>query len=177
VNAAEEFIQMQHNEPQGVLKIYCSIVYAEAYLNKNLHIFHAQYPRLKLEITIGDIIPDMERENFDLVLGFTLLPQFSVHLRQRKLFSTRYMLCASPSYLQQYGEPLTLEDLKTHKLLAHPIRQPINTVSFADGTKIYMQTPEISINNMRALLILCSNACGILMVSEMQAQEFLDQKK
>src|SRR6185312_8734165 len=162
----EGFIQAQQEEPQGRLRILCSLFFAHSHLIDHLHEFHAHYPRLQLEIELAERVPDMGREDFDILLGFSLLPQINANLRQRKLLTTQYVLCAAPSYLKKYGAPKTPQDLKQHKLINHPLRQPTNLIRFQDGTQIYMRPPEILINSIDDLTILCCNGAGILQTTE-----------
>ena len=75
MKVAAAFVQSQHEEPQGRLRISCSLMFAHAYLVKHLHEFSERYPTLQLEVEVADRIPDMEREDFDLLIGFKIMPQ------------------------------------------------------------------------------------------------------
>lgn len=174
---AERFIEAQHNEPQGKLRILSSIMCGQAYIIEHLQAFHARYPRIQIELEISDRIPDMEREGIDLLVGFSQFVNISGELRQRKLLDTHYLLCAAPGYLQKCGAIATPEDLKKHKLINHPLRAPLNVITFRNGAQIRMDMPEIVVNNIDALIKLCCDGAGILMVSEMQVRDYLAKKK
>jgi DNA-binding transcriptional LysR family regulator len=177
MQAAENFIQAQTMEPQGTLRILCSLMFAQSHLVNYLYEFHQLYPRVQLNIELADRIPDMEREHFDLLVGFRIYPETLQNLRQRPLYTTKLLLCASPSYLQKNGTPLTIEDLMQHKLLNHPLRQPNNLIQFADGKEVYMPAPEIIINSVDGLITLCSKGVGMLLVGEIQVRDLLRQKQ
>ena len=177
IGAVWQFIQFQQVEPQGKLRILSSLFFAHSWLLQYLPEFHERYPLIQLEIELADRIPDIEREGFDLLIGFSLLPQIDPQLRSRRLLTTHYMLCASETYLQKYGVPYIPLDLKKHKLINHPLREPSHLVRFKDGTQIYMDPPDILINDMEALIALCCEGMGILMVSEIQVAEILKQNK
>lgn len=175
--AAEAFIQSQSEEPQGRLRIRCAIMFAKVYLIKHLQEFRERYPLIQVEIDLADRIPDMEREEFDIVAGFKMRPEIDLQLRHRKLLSTRYLLCASKSYLEKYGTPRTPTDLKQHCFINHPLRQPINLINFKDGTQIYTKPPEIVINELDALIGICCDGAGILLVCDIQVSHLLKTGK
>lgn len=177
IAGVEGFIQSQNTEPQGRLRILSSLFFAHSHLINNLQEFHERYPRIQLDIELAERIPDMEREDFDILMGFSLLPQIDPHLRQRKLIVTEYALCAAPHYLKKYGTPKTPQDLKKHKLINHPLRQPLNLIRFQNGTCIYMDPPEIIINNLEALMTVCCDGAGVLLSTKMHISELLKQKK
>ena len=177
VMAAKTFIRSQSIEPQGQLRILCAMIFANTYLIKNLQIFHERYPKIQLNIELAERIPDREDENFDILVGFSLLPQIPIQLRSRPLLKTRYVLCAAPHYLKKNGTPKVLDDLQQHQLISHPLRTPINLIRVQKGTEVYMPPPEIVINSLDALVTLCCEGAGILLATEMQVGELLQREK
>ena len=176
VDAAENFIQLQKEEPQGRLRVLCAVAFSQGFLVQRLQAFREKYPQIQLDITIDDRIPNLEQEEFDLVIGNSMLPDSDSNLRYRKLLSSYYVLCASPSYLEKYGTPKTPEDLKSHKLITHPCRQPLNLVRFEDGKEVYMEMPEVVVNNIEALLRLCIDGAGLFYAIEIHVRELIEKK-
>lgn len=175
LSAAEDFIQHQQEEPRGLLRVFCSFVSAEIFLIKYLQTFRRSYPLIELHLELGDYFPDMDKENYDIVVGFSMLPQIPTHLRYRKLFTSHYILVAAPDYLKKFGVPITPADIKSHLYINHPLRRPTNLIQFNDGTEIHMSQPGLIINNITALLQVCIDGGGIMLVSDLQARQFIKE--
>ncbi|RLK39375.1 LysR family transcriptional regulator [Cupriavidus plantarum] len=77
--------------------------------------FLAAHPDLQIEISGTDRRVDIVREGFDCVIRVGPLEDSS--LVARPLGVLPLLNCASPGYLRQYGTPLTLADLRTHRLV------------------------------------------------------------
>ena len=73
------------------------------------------HPQLELELSSADRRVDLVREGFDCVVRVGTLGDSA--LIARPLGQFRVANCASPTYLQRYGVPRTLEDLATHRLV------------------------------------------------------------
>lgn len=173
IATAEDFVLMQQEVPQGKLRIFCSFVFAELFLIKSLVEFQKRYPLVELEVEMGDYIPDPNKEFYDIIIGFSLEAGIAPNLHYRKLFTNHYVLCASAGYLKEHGEPKTVKELKGHRIINHPLRQPVNTITFTDGTQIYFENLPILINSVTALLQFCKDGAGIFQVSELQANKML----
>ena len=74
----------------------------------------AEHPELQLTMTFTDHFVDPVEEGIDLLIRFGGLDQ-AQHLVARKLASQRLVTCASPAYLQAYGVPQTLDELRDHR--------------------------------------------------------------
>ena len=54
----------------------------------------------------------------DVVIAFPMIGPTKGSCSSRELFKTTYSLYASPDYLEEYGTPLTIEDLDHHHLIS-----------------------------------------------------------
>ena len=72
--------------------------------------FAAQYPDLKLDVSLNDRIVDIIEEGIDAVVRVGTGPDS--RLIMHRIATARFVVCAAPSYLERYGEPQTPEDLK-----------------------------------------------------------------
>jgi len=77
--------------------------------------FMARHPNLELEISSTDRRVDLLAEGFDCVVRIGAQPDQSVVARHLGDFSM--INCASPAYLEQYGEPTTPQQLAEHRCL------------------------------------------------------------
>ncbi|GIU20600.1 MULTISPECIES: LysR family transcriptional regulator [unclassified Shewanella] len=77
--------------------------------------FLLEYPELKLRLHIGDNLSDFYRDKIDVALR-SGKPKDSA-LVAFKICNSRRVLCASPDYIRQFGEPISLEQLPQHNCL------------------------------------------------------------
>ena len=85
--------------------------------------FMAQFPSVKVAMTVTDRVVDLVGEGMDLAIRVGRLEDSS--LLARKVGEARRLLCASPAYLKRAGKPATPADLAEHACLTfrdHPGR-------------------------------------------------------
>ena len=69
-NLSRQFVE----EPTGTLNIVAFEYYAKKLIFPKLNDFLQRYPQLQLMINISERVPDFEREQIDLAVGFSLPP-------------------------------------------------------------------------------------------------------
>jgi DNA-binding transcriptional LysR family regulator len=114
---AESEVTSRTLEPSGVIRVNVPVSFGIMHLAPVWSAFMQAYPQVDLDITLNDRIVDMVDEGYDLAVRISALPNSM--LISRKLASTRILLCASPAYLAQYGQPLHPQDLVHHRVLAY----------------------------------------------------------
>ena len=77
--------------------------------------FLLEYPELKLRLHIGDNLSDFYHDKIDVALRSGKPKDSS--LVAFKICNSRRVLCASPDYIKQFGEPNSLEQLPQHNCL------------------------------------------------------------
>lgn len=106
-----------HSEPRGHLRISCNLFWAEKYLLPKLELYMKKFPQIEIDLLSEERLPDLKRENIDLVFGVNWPAPDNVIAR--KIGETRYVLCASPDYLKRFGTPTCLNDLEQHQYIPH----------------------------------------------------------
>ena len=101
-----------HAKPQGTLKIEVHGVFASHFIMPKLHQFLAEFPQIQLQLTESDRYADMIKEGIDCVIRIGHLNNSELVVRH--LGEIQQITAASPQYLQQYGEPQSLAELKDH---------------------------------------------------------------
>ena len=167
-----------HNTTQGSLRISCSTGFGSHYLTPFILKLRAQYPDLYLDLMLTDQQVDLIREGIDvdICIGGDLPEQYVA----RKLATNHRILCAAPSYLQQYGIPQSPEELEQHQCIhlrernATTHNWPIQTQS-----RHFLFTPKsyLSVNNGDIAKQWCLNGEGVLLRSLWSIQNELTQKK
>lgn len=76
------------------------------------------HSQLEIDVAFTDRTVDLLDDGFDLVVRTGAIANES-DLKARRLGSQAMVLCASPSYLQMCGTPLSLEDIVAHDTLAY----------------------------------------------------------
>lgn len=124
---------------------------------------------MTLELDVGERIPDLEKEGVDLMIGLSIAgPPNAI---QKKIGSTRYVLCASPDYLRRFGKPKKVADLKTHRYLAHTSRKANYLITL--GNKEVVLHPFLFVNDAQALKELAVEGIGIAWIHEYVAHKEL----
>ena len=131
VQETENIASSLNEQPSGILKAFIARFFAENYIIPHLSEFRNLYPHIKVDLELGERMPDPSQEAIDLIFGLSMRgPENWV---QKKLCDTRYAFCASPSYVNSYGFPKKPLDLLGHSYINHSMRKPANFVEFSNG--------------------------------------------
>lgn len=115
--AARE-LKHQKGEPSGLVRITTTNDLAVGVLTPVVVQLMQKYPHLRVEtfLTIRSI--DLMEERMDLALRTYPGPPTDSSLRGRRLMSLAFGWYAAPSYLAQYGNPQTEQDLAAHTTIS-----------------------------------------------------------
>ncbi len=94
----------------------------------------------------------------------------------KKLADNRRILCASPSYIEQYGIPRTLNELSLHQcLFLKEKNTPFGNWKFFDGKKEQIITVNggLTTNNGEVILQWALDGHGIIYRSSWDAQRYI----
>lgn len=166
-NAFSEY----QTKPSGKLKLMITPYFAENLLLPNIGSFIEAYPNLQLEIVIEERFPHLKNENIDLFIGSNMAGYDE--LVAIPIFKTRYVMCASPKYLQKSDVLEKPEDLLNHQYITHSMRKPSNELSFDKGPVLTLD-PYLSVNSTRALMTCAHQNLGIIKVHEYVARKALE---
>jgi DNA-binding transcriptional LysR family regulator len=103
-------------EPAGRLRVDMPAAFGRKVMLPILLEIGKAYPALQLTLTFTDHVIDLLEEGVDLAIRFGALEDSS-DLVARKLTSHRWVICATPGYLRQYGKPRTLDDVAAHRCI------------------------------------------------------------
>lgn len=88
---------------QGRLRIYMAPGFALSFFSQTLSQFTDKYKDIELDLVINDRIIDPISSGFDIV--FQMFPPNGDSLVERKIFQINRVLCASPNFIEKYGQP------------------------------------------------------------------------
>ncbi|MDT0178230.1 LysR substrate-binding domain-containing protein [Enterobacter sp. BRE11] len=115
VEQAEEQIARRRETPSGRLRINAAAPFMQHVIVPLIGAFRQRYPLIQLELNTDDIVIDLLEQQTDIAIRIGELRDST--MRARMLGSSRVRLLASPAYLQQYGEPQSVEALAQHQLI------------------------------------------------------------
>ena len=101
--------------PSGLLRISAPHTWTETRLAPHLGEFLEKYPLIRLEIESNDLVQDIVEDRLDLVIRVGFLKDSSyIAIPLSKI---RMVLCATPAYIKQHGQPKTASDLQNHNFI------------------------------------------------------------
>lgn len=160
--------------PHGKLRVSAPIV-GYHFLMPLIPEFMARYPEVELDVDFNDRIVDLIEEGIDVVIRSGDLPDSGLVSRPLHVF--RFMLCASPAYLQRHGTPTTPRELEHHAAIR--FRFPNSGKLLEWPVKCAAQESEpclrsaIVFNNMEALLAATVQGLGIACMPDFLVREAL----
>ena len=144
IEAAESAFPGSEGRPQGKLRINMTPSFARLFVLPALKQFQAQYPDVYVSLTLGDRSIDLVQEGVDCVIRAGV-PQDSTSLVARRIAGFEWVTCASPAYLEQHGEPRSLDELQRHRavgFLSSRTGRPMDWHFVIDGEECAIHVPE-----------------------------------
>lgn len=168
----EARMTQSQNEATGLLHILSNRYFAEHYLLPHLSSFLQDNPSLKVNLELAERFPHMMDENIDVIFGVSM--EGALDLVRRKIRDTRYVFCASPSYLSTHGTPKDPTELKDHHYITHKMRAPNNSVTFKNGKTVFVE-PLLYLNDSRAMAACAVQGLGIVKLHDYFVESALNK--
>lgn len=115
LRAAEDVVQSAaavRAEPAGTIKVAAPLPIGTRLLAPALPEFRRRYPKVQVDLRLGDRFVNLVEEGIDVAIRIGDLPDSN--LLSRGLTSAKVSAFASPAYLAARGTPQRPEDLKHH---------------------------------------------------------------
>ncbi|PEQ14606.1 LysR family transcriptional regulator [Novosphingobium sp. PC22D] len=103
------------DEPQGELRLTCSIVMGERFIAPIVGDYADRHPRLSVSIDLTNRVTDILAEGYDLAIRTG--EGDDRRLVSREIARRRLATVASPAYLERAGAPHSVDDLARHECL------------------------------------------------------------
>jgi DNA-binding transcriptional LysR family regulator len=126
VEEANRSIAERGGQPRGLLRVSLPVAFARLHVAPIVADFLRAYPEIELELVMTDQIVNLVEDRIDVAIRLGSLDSSS--LVARRLAPHRRIVCATPDYLAEYGEPRVPGDLARHNCL---------TFSYASGDRIW----------------------------------------
>lgn len=154
---ANRSVKSLNEAPKGLLRITAPIESINVFLGQIIDDFLNLYPEIEVDVVASNTMLNPIEEGFDVAIRLANLKDST--LIARPLGRPRDFLCAAPSYLEQYGYPVDIEDLGLHKCLRMSNPEPLSTWELNRGKErklVVVKGPAV-VNN---LVLLHKLTCG-----------------
>ncbi|ROV58343.1 LysR family transcriptional regulator [Vibrio ponticus] len=131
VNAAQQAIELSnsdHTEVSGSITVAAPEAFLNSVLQPLVVPFLQQYPETELKLRVADGEMDLLRDRIDIAFKLTDKPDENLVLKE--IGKTHLRLCASPSYIEQFGMPTHPTELIDHQCLYLAERERDNVWDF-----------------------------------------------
>lgn len=102
---------------RGNIRVSLNPLFARYVLADKLSLLRQRYPHLELTMIQQSDIGDLVSEGIDVAVRFG--PQPASTMTSRLLLNTRVLTVASPAYLEQFGKPVTPDELERHNCIQY----------------------------------------------------------
>lgn len=113
---AEAMVAGRASAPSGRIRVSAPTSFGRMHLAPRLCDFLDEHPAIHLELDLTDSFIDLLADRIDVAVRIAAPPFRS--LSAHRLAANRRVLCAAPRYLERFGEPRSLAELRRHRLLA-----------------------------------------------------------
>lgn len=107
------------NAPQGLIRVNATLGFGRAHIAPLLSEFVSKHPQIQIQLNLSADPPNPTDDLWDLCIRFGAPPDS--RLIATFLAPNTRIVCASPKYIEEYGEPKSPGDLVKHKCIT--IRQ------------------------------------------------------
>jgi len=112
---ARQTLARLKEEVAGTVRLTVPVSLGETFFDALLLDFFQLYPQIRVELELNNGYRDLVAEGFDLAIRSG--PHTDDRLVARPLFAMQELTCATPDYLERYGEPQAPADLAGHACL------------------------------------------------------------
>lgn len=131
IEEAEEAVTALNENPRGTLRVAATVAFGRVEVLPRINEFLERYPDLNIEFELTDRHVDLIEEGIDVAIQWREQME-DPSVIARRLCVNRRIICASPSYIEQYGKPKTPEALLDHNCLTLYEVSQFNDWAFED---------------------------------------------
>lgn len=176
VEEARRAVMRHGASVQGTVRVSAAVAFGQRHIAPLLGEFLAARPHVSVELTLTDRYVDVVEEGVDLAVRVGVLQDSG--LIARRLASSRYVLCAAPSYWERVGRPETPEAVSGLNALQYAYRPGEQRWWFrpwggvGEGVSVGVRG-SLRVNNGQVLRDAALEGWGAVMLPEWLAYEEL----
>lgn len=123
ITAAQAALSSNNQVLRGRIHIDMPVAFGRRVLLPALVEITRPHPGLSLSLTFTDATSDLLQDDVDIAIRFGTLRDTS-HLVARHLATQDRIICASPAYLSEMGEPVNLAEVRQHRCIVGTAKGP-----------------------------------------------------
>lgn len=123
ITAAQAALSSSNQVLKGRVHIDMPVAFGRRVVLPALVEIARPHPGLQLSLTFTDATSDLLAEDVDIAIRFGTLKDTG-QLVARRLASQPRVICASPGYLREHGEPTRLAEIAAHRCVVGALRGP-----------------------------------------------------
>ncbi|EMN5544475.1 LysR substrate-binding domain-containing protein [Enterobacter cloacae] len=177
IEHAESSLTDSVKRPQGRLRVDMPAGIAHFIVMPNLQDFYRRYPDIYLMTGVSDRQVDLVQEGVDCVIRTGELTNST--LVARPLGRFRWVTCASPDYLREYGVPQSPDELSRHRAIHYFSGQTrrADELRFQQGSALrYVSVNgQTAVNETGLYIKMCLEGYGLAQLAENVIAEHLAQ--
>ena len=169
LDAARTRLSDTRERPRGELRVTTTVGIGTNWLTPRIGEFIELYPDIKVTILLSDDELDLSMREADVAIR--VREPVQPDLIRRRLFTMHFHAYASAVYLKRFGEPKTLNDLDSHRILTYGVAAQsylgaINSLHFAGRDPKDPRPSTLKVNNISALRRAVENGVGIAILPD-----------
>ena len=166
---AERVASGEYRAPRGELLVTAPIMFGKLHVAPIVHEFLGVYPDVTVRLVLADNMVDLIENHVDVALRIGHLPDSS--LIAKRVGHIRWVICASPDYLERRGSPITPAALADHDCIAFEGLQTYRSWPFGVGGNATVVTihPRFSVNTADAVIAGAVAGLGCARIMSYQA--------
>ena len=172
-NAITE-ITRESSEAEGIIRVGGPLSFGRLSLANTLISFISTNPKIHVQLVLSDRFANVIADGLDLVVRLGEMKDSN--LSGRSLGFVRRMVCASPSYIRQYGEPKTPKELINHRIIHYSgLQSGCRWPFIKDGSIEYVDVVEsFTADNGEILAQAAAAGDGIVLLPDFILKPYLD---
>jgi LysR family transcriptional regulator for bpeEF and oprC len=177
VDETEAVLRKSSASPEGPLRVELTMLIGRLVVVAEIRSFIERYSKITLELGCTDRVVDLIKEGVDCAVRGGELPDSG--LSARRIGDLRFVVCAAPRYIEEYGLPQQPEELAHHtqvgrRSAATGKTRPIRLIR-KDGRPFDVVVPARFITTDSSTMLTAGlNGIGIIQLDEFTASQHLD---
>lgn len=174
IDDMERLVSSAIAAPKGLLRVNATLGFGRSHISPLISSFLKRYPDVQVQLQLTVNPPALTEDAFDVCIRFGEPPDARVIAR--RIAGNRRLLCASPLYLNKFGQPKTPSDLAQHNFIG--IRQGdegygILHLSSGQRTETVKVRGSMSTNDGEIAVNWALDGHGIVMRAEWDIAKYL----
>jgi LysR family transcriptional regulator for bpeEF and oprC len=176
IDETEAALRKSSTSPEGPLRVEVTMLIGRLVVVAEIRSFIERYPKITLELGCTDRVVDLIKEGVDCAVRGGELPDSG--LSARRIGDLRFVVCAAPGYIEEYGVPRQPEELAHHTQVGRRSAstgktRPIRLIREGRPFDVIVPARFVTTDSS-AMLTAGLNGIGIIQLDEFTASQHLD---